>query len=117
MRYLLASTTPMKIIFWIIRLALFGLLFLLALRNTGEVTLGLFMGTQWRAPLILILLATFGVGMLAGLLALLPRLMRLRMQASQLRKAQASTPADATPAASAPMVAEPTPLHFPGPKV
>ena len=112
--------TLMKFLVWIVRLVLFGLLFLLALRNTGEVTLELFMGARWRAPLILILLATFGLGILAGLLALLPRLMRLRMQASQLRKAQATAavPAvPAAPAASAPLVAEPTPLHFPGPKV
>ncbi len=107
----------MKPVFWLFRLALFGLLFLLALRNTNEVTLELFMGARWHAPLILILLAAFGVGILAGLLALLPRLMRLRMQVSQLRKSPPAAPA--TPAASAPVVAEPVSplLQFPGPKV
>jgi putative membrane protein len=108
----LALVMLMKFLFWIVRIALFGLLFLLALRNTGEVTLELFMGTQWRAPLILILLAAFGLGILAGLLALLPSVMRMRLQLSQLRKTQ-HTP---VPAAT-PVLPEPTPLHFPGPKV
>lgn len=108
----------MKIIFWIVRLALFGLLFLLALRNTSEVTLELFMGVQWRAPLILILLAACGVGILAGLLALLPSLMRLRMQVGQLRRVQASTATSQMAPHSVPLtVPEAAPLHFPGPKV
>jgi uncharacterized integral membrane protein len=95
----------MKPLVWIIRIVLFVLLFALALRNTSDATLQLFFGTAWRAPLILILLACFGLGMLAGLLAMVPRLTRLRLEVNRLRKA-----AQARPAAETAMTTAPNPI-------
>jgi putative membrane protein len=77
----------MKIVAWIIRLVLFALLFILALRNTTEVSLQLFADVVWHAPLILILLVAFGLGIVATLLAAAPAMMRHRMEAGRLRRA------------------------------
>jgi len=40
-----------------------------ALKNTAPVTLEYYLGLQWHAPLILIMLLTFCVGALAGIVA------------------------------------------------
>lgn len=76
----------MKLVAWTIRIVLFVLLFVLALRNTGEAALQLFFGAVWHAPLILILLAAFALGIVAALIAVAPALMRQRMEASRLRR-------------------------------
>lgn len=70
----------MKLVAWIIRIVLFALLFVLALRNTADVSLQLFFDAVWRAPLILILLAAFVLGALAALISVAPSLMRQRLE-------------------------------------
>ena len=76
----------MKFITWLIRILVFVLLLVLALANTQDATLNLLAGFAWHAPLILIGLAFFGVGLLAGVLAALPALFRARMEAARLRR-------------------------------
>lgn len=77
----------MKLVAWIIRIVLFVLLFVLALRNTAEASLQLFFNAVWHAPLILILLAAFALGIVAALAAVAPGLMRQRMEVGRLRRA------------------------------
>ncbi len=72
----------MKLIAWIFRIVLFALLFVLALRNTEDASLQLFLGAVGHAPLILILLAAFGLGIVAALAAVALALMRQRMEAT-----------------------------------
>jgi putative membrane protein len=55
----------MKFIVWLIRVLVFVLLLVLALSNTQTATLNFLAGYAWSAPLILIGLAFFVVG-LAG---------------------------------------------------
>ncbi|WP_423196354.1 MULTISPECIES: LapA family protein [unclassified Cupriavidus] len=116
----------MKLVAWIIRIVLFALLFVLALRNTDDATLQLFFGAVWHAPLILILLAAFGLGIVAGLAAVAPGLMRQRMEAARLRRALAEARAQMpSPAAERPNPAGPpprearpgVPYNVAGPKV
>ena len=76
----------MKLIVWIIRLAVFLFLLFLALANTGEATLNLFLGHAWTAPLIMIGLAFFVVGGIIGVLAMLPSLMRQRLELRRARR-------------------------------
>lgn len=107
----------MKLVAWIIRIVLFVLLFVLALRNTADVSLQLFFDMVWRAPLILILLAAFVAGALAALLAVAPRLMRQRLEIARLRRmagAGATEPAART-AAATPKAG--VPYNVVGPKV
>lgn len=66
----------MKFIVWLIRVLVFVLLLVLALANTQTATLNFVAGYSWQAPLILIGLAFFGVGLIAGLLSALPAIFR-----------------------------------------
>jgi len=107
----------MKLVAWIIRIVLFALLFVLALRNTADVSLQLFFDAVWRAPLILILLAAFVLGALAALISVAPSLMRQRLEIARLRRAvgNARTPLDEGAGASTPKAV--APYNVIGPKV
>lgn len=109
----------MKLVAWIIRIVLFALLFVLALRNTADVSLQLFFDAVWRAPLILILLAAFGLGILAALAALAPVLMRQRMEAGRLRRALGEARSQSAESARGPQAAAGSgiPYNVVGPKV
>ncbi|MFP6558403.1 lipopolysaccharide assembly protein LapA domain-containing protein [Paraburkholderia sp. B3] len=76
----------MRLIAWVIRVLVFVLLLVLALANTQTTTLNFLAGYAWQAPLILIGLAFFVVGLLAGLLSALPGLFRLRMENGRLKR-------------------------------
>src|ERR1700754_2194184 len=93
----------MKFIVWLIRVLVFVLLLVLALSNTQPATLNFLAGYAWPAPLILIGLAFFGVGLVAGLVSALPGVFRLRL---------ANRPLQSGPrvAREAPVVVEEPPL-------
>ncbi|SAK99166.1 LapA family protein [Caballeronia ptereochthonis] len=76
----------MKFIVWLIRVLVFVLLLVLALANTQSATLNFLAGYAWQAPLILIGLAFFVVGLLAGLVSALPAMVRLRMENGRLKR-------------------------------
>jgi lipopolysaccharide assembly protein A len=81
------KTRPlMKFFVWLIRVLVFVLLLVLALANTQTATLNFLAGYSWTAPLILIGLAFFVVGLLAGLLSSLPTVFRLRMENGRLKR-------------------------------
>jgi lipopolysaccharide assembly protein A len=75
----------MKFIVWLIRVLVFVVLLVLALANTDSVALT-FAGYVWRAPLILIGLAFFAVGLLAGLVSALPAVVRLKLENARLKR-------------------------------
>jgi uncharacterized integral membrane protein len=75
----------MKFIVWLIRVLVFVLLLVLALA-TQTATLNFAAGYAWQAPLILIGLAFFVVGLLAGLLSALPSIFRLRLENGRLKR-------------------------------
>ena len=50
----------------------------LALKNTAPVTLQYYLGLQWHAPLILVLLLAFCAGAMAGILACVSLVIRER---------------------------------------
>ncbi|MHB1667557.1 MAG: lipopolysaccharide assembly protein LapA domain-containing protein [Thiomonas sp.] len=68
----------MRALNWFVRLILFLLLFGLALNNLEPTVLHLLFGTQWTAPLFVLLLAAFTLGAVLGALAMLPGWMRAR---------------------------------------
>jgi lipopolysaccharide assembly protein A len=69
----------MRILVWLLRLAVFALLFALALNNQHEVGLKTLFGHEWRAPMIFIVLAAFVLGCAAGVAGMLPSWWRRRM--------------------------------------
>jgi uncharacterized integral membrane protein len=75
---------------WILKAAIFFALFAFALHNQQDVTVHFFSGTEWRAPLVLVMLAAFAIGLAAGVLAMLPRWWKQRRAARRARRQAAS---------------------------
>ncbi len=63
----------MKYLMWLLKAAIFFTLFAFALNNQQDVTVHFFFGTLWRAPLVLVVLAAFAVGLAIGALGMVPR--------------------------------------------
>jgi uncharacterized integral membrane protein len=76
----------MNALLWFLRGILFVILLGLAIKNGGDIELRFFFDATWRAPLSLVLLTTLAIGVLLGLLALLPQVIRLRRSLGQLRR-------------------------------
>jgi uncharacterized integral membrane protein len=68
----------MRYFYILLSFALFMVALGFALKNAEPVTLHYYLGFAWRAPLVLVLLATLCVGALAGILACLPLIVRQR---------------------------------------
>ena len=96
----------MKYLLWLLKAAIFFTLFAFALNNQQDATVHFFFGTQWRAPAVLIVLSAFALGVVVGVLGMVPRWWRHR---SAARQAQAAVPPATTPAPAA----EPVAPHLP----
>ncbi len=83
----------MRYISWALRILLFLLLLGFALKNTDPVVLHFFLGSQWEAPLAVVVLVFFGVGAAAGVVACLSFVYRQRREILQLRKEVRAKPA------------------------
>ena len=70
---------------WVLKAAIFFTLFAFALNNLQDVTMNFFFGTQWRIPMVLVVLLAFSIGLIAGVLAMLPRWWKQRKAAVQAR--------------------------------
>ena len=76
----------MRFIVWLLRALVFIVLLVLALANTQDASLNFVAGYSWTAPLILLGLVFFGVGLLAGVLAAAPALVRQRLEIARLKR-------------------------------
>jgi len=89
---------------WLLKAAIFFTLFAFALNNQGDATVRFFFGRQWTAPMVLVVLGAFALGLFIGVLGMVPRWWRHRRDA---KIAQATPPATATgvttPASLSPM--------------
>lgn len=68
-----------------IKLILFVFLLILALQNSDLVLFRLFIGLEWQVPLIFLLLSFLILGMVLGILAILPNYLKLKKQLSQMQ--------------------------------
>lgn len=75
----------MKSLTLVVKVVLFLLLLGFATRNSESVTLRYFLGLEWQAPLSLVILAAFAVGLLTGLLGCSLRLLRNQRELRNLR--------------------------------
>ena len=71
----------MKYLLWLLKAAIFFTLFAFALNNQQDATVHFFFGTQWRAPLVLVVLTAFSAGLAVGVLGMVPRWWRHRTAA------------------------------------
>lgn len=99
----------MKYFFWLIKAVIFFTLLAFALNNQQDAAVHLFFGTQWRAPMVLIVLAAFTLGVAAGVLGMVPRWWKQRAAARLVRPV--SDPANAVPSAPPVILVEPMPPH------
>jgi uncharacterized integral membrane protein len=62
------------------------------LNNQGDVTLHLFFGLQWQAPLVLVLLLSVLMGVFLGVLMMLPIWWSARRERNAAQRLIAATP-------------------------
>jgi lipopolysaccharide assembly protein A len=63
---------------WILKALLFLLLLGFAVKNTAPVVVRYYLGHEWQAPLVFVLLVTFALGVALGILASMGRVFRQR---------------------------------------
>ncbi|HUG59775.1 MAG TPA: LapA family protein [Candidimonas sp.] len=77
----------MRYLVWILRLVVFIVVLMFALKNTGPVDVNFFADhVVTGVPLIVVMLAVFVLGVVFGLLVAAPSIMRRRREASKLRR-------------------------------
>ena len=76
----------MRYLIWFLRGVLFLLLLGFTVRNVETVTLHYYFGVEWQAPLILILLLFFTLGVTIGVLSCLGKIFRQRRIITSLKK-------------------------------
>ena len=91
----------MKYILWLLKAAIFFPLFAFALNNQHDATVHLFFGTYWRAPLVLVVLAAFGGGLVVGALSMVPGWWKHRSAAKRPEPDAPSVAGSAVPVATA----------------
>ena len=84
----------LKLLQWTLNAAVFFTLFAFALNNQHEAKVYFFFGTQWRSPMVLIVLTAFALGLIVGVLGMVPRWWRQKQAAKSMRAntATASNP-------------------------
>ena len=99
----------MKYFLWLLKAAIFFTLFAFALNNQQDATVHFFFGTQWRAPMVLVVLTAFASGLVVGVLGMVPRWWKHR---SAARKAGVAATAVTSAAAASPAPAALVPAEL-----
>ena len=71
---------------WAIRLIIFSILLVFAIRNTELTTLRFVLDYAWEAPLVIVLLAFFAAGAVLGVLSVVGVIYRQRREISRLKR-------------------------------
>jgi len=87
----------MKLISSAIKLLVVLFVVTFALKNMDVVNLRYYLGLQWQAPLILVMLAAFALGVVAGVAASLAKMVRLRRELAAVRHQAVASPVSAVP--------------------
>jgi putative membrane protein len=76
----------MRYVLWALKFTLFALMLTFAVKNTDAVAVRYFLGYEWRAPLIFVLLIAFCAGAALGVLSTLGQIFRQRREIAGLRR-------------------------------
>lgn len=87
---------------WILKAAIFFTLFAFALNNQQDAIVHFFFGTQWRAPMVLVVLTAFALGVAIGVLGMVPRWWMHRRAAKKATLATVAPAATSVPAVTPP---------------
>ena len=108
----------MQALVWIVRFLIVVVLVWFAVKNGQEVELFGLPGQSWKAPLVFVLLIVFVSGVVIGLLAWIPTVVRQRRELARLRRNaeqfvdRATAPAEPPRAIEPPRTLEPpTDVH------
>jgi putative membrane protein len=82
-----------RLLKWLLKAAIFFTLFAFALNNQQDAVVHFFFGTQWRAPMVLLVLSAFAAGLALGILGMVPRWWKHRAMAKKAQQ-PAPTPSD-----------------------
>jgi putative membrane protein len=106
----------MQALLWIVRLVILLLIVWFATKNADPVRINGLLDQSWHAPLIFVLLVVFAAGMVIGLLAWVPTIVRQRREIARLRKAARQLAAMPVPPVvpEAPSIPEPPPSEAHG---
>jgi len=97
----------MRYLVWLTRLLVFVVVLMFALKNTQTVAVHFLAdATLADVPLVVVLLVTFIVGMLLGLLLTVPTALRRRREAARLKREVARLQAEVGGINNAPLPAE-----------
>lgn len=83
----LAGETFVRVLTLVIKVVLFLLLLAFAVKNSEIVSVRYLVGMEWRAPLSLVLLLAFALGVMLGLLGASRQILNNRRELIRLRKA------------------------------
>jgi uncharacterized integral membrane protein len=85
---------------WILKAAIFFTLFAFALNNQQVTTVNFFFGNQWLAPMVLVVLGAFTIGVVVGVLGMAPWWWRHRRvnQEPEISPTEAAAPVAQAPA-------------------
>jgi len=95
----------MQAFVWILRFVIVVILVWFAVKNSQQIELNGLPGQSWQAPLVFVLLMVFVAGVVIGLLAWIPTVVRQRREIGRLRRSTAQAEARA---AIAPPAADPS---------
>ncbi|TCV90523.1 LapA family protein [Sulfurirhabdus autotrophica] len=76
----------MRYLAWALRLLLFILLLGFAAKNSEVVSLHYYLGYEWQAPLVLVLMVFFLAGIVIGVVANMLSILRLKREILGLKK-------------------------------
>lgn len=76
----------MRYLMWFVRILLFLLLLGFTVRNVEPVTLRYYFGYEWNAPLVMIILLFFALGVAIGAASCLGKIFRQRREIAAYRK-------------------------------
>jgi putative membrane protein len=83
----------LRLLQWLLKAAVFFTLFAFALNNQQETRVNFFFSTYWSAPTVLVVLSAFTLGVVVGVLGMVPRWWRERQAVKQSQPAAAASPA------------------------
>jgi len=76
----------MRIVTWVLWLVVFLFLLAFAAKNLDPVTVRFYLDHDWQAPLVVVLLGFFAVGVVLGMLAMVGTLLRQRREISRFKR-------------------------------
>ena len=82
----------MRLAGWLLRGLVFLLLLGFAIKNTAPVVVRYYLGNEWQAPLVFVLLITFAIGVAVGIAASAGYVFRQRKLLAAARAAAGPTP-------------------------